>query len=89
MHVVIAGGHGQIALRLAPRLTGAGHTVIGLIRNPDHSHEVQVTGATPVVCDLETATADHLAGHIEGANAVVFAAGAGGRQPGLRVLTET
>lgn len=77
MYVIVAGGHGQIALRLERLLTGAGHTTLGIIRNPDHSHDVHETGATPVVCDLESTTAEHLAGHLEGADAVVFAAGAG------------
>lgn len=77
MHVIVAGGHGQIALRLERLLTGAGHTVAGLIRNPDHSQDLQQAGATPVVCDLEDTAADDLAGHLGGADAVVFAAGAG------------
>src|SRR5947199_327880 len=55
MDVVIAGGHGQIARRLASLLTARGDTVRGLIRNPGHAAAVRATGADPVVCDLEAA----------------------------------
>ncbi|GAA4980905.1 NAD(P)H-binding protein [Pseudonocardia tropica] len=77
MDVVIAGGHGQIALRLSTLLTGQGHTVRSIVRNPDHVDDVAATGASPVVADLETISAADLAGHLTGADAVVFAAGAG------------
>lgn len=77
MDVVIAGGHGQIALRLARVLTDSGHTVGSLVRNPEHTADVQGTGARAVVVDLETASIAEVAGHLDGADAVVFAAGAG------------
>ncbi len=77
MDVVIAGGHGQIALRLSTLLAGQGHTVRSIVRNPDHTDEVAATGASPVVADLEKVSAVDLAGHLTGADAVVFAAGAG------------
>ncbi|HEX2312501.1 MAG TPA: SDR family oxidoreductase [Thermomonospora sp.] len=77
MDVVIAGGHGKIALRLARTLTARGDGVTALIRNPDHADDVRATGARPVVLDLERATADEVAGVLEGADAAVFAAGAG------------
>ncbi|MFP5021133.1 SDR family oxidoreductase [Pseudonocardia phyllosphaerae] len=77
MDVVIAGGHGKIAMRLAARLAGQGHTVRSIVRNPGHTEEVRGTGAEPVVADLEDTTADALAEHLTGADAVVFAAGAG------------
>lgn len=77
MDVVIAGGHGQIALRLSTLLTGQGHTVRSIVRNPDHADDVAATGASPVVADLEKISATDLAGHLTGADAVVFAAGAG------------
>jgi uncharacterized protein YbjT (DUF2867 family) len=73
--VVIAGGHGKIALRLAGLLSERGDRVRGLIRNPDHAGDVQNAGAEPVVCDMERE--DDLAPYVEGADAVVFAAGAG------------
>jgi nucleoside-diphosphate-sugar epimerase len=77
MVVAIAGAHGKIALCLARLLVSGGHGVIGLIRNPDHSAEVGRAGASPVVCDLEQATAEDIAGELGGVDAAVFAAGAG------------
>lgn len=77
MHVVIAGGHGQIGLRLAALLAGRGDTVTGVIRNPDHRDDVERTGASALVLDLESASAADLAAGLAGADAVVFAAGAG------------
>jgi uncharacterized protein YbjT (DUF2867 family) len=75
--VVIAGGHGQVALRLTALLAGRGDVVTGVVRNPDHRADVEGAGGAAAVCDLETATADDLAVHLVGADAVVFAAGAG------------
>jgi len=77
MLVAIAGGHGQIALRLARALAARGDQARSLIRNPDHADDVRATGAEPVVCDLEHVGEDDVARAIEGADAVVFAAGAG------------
>ena len=77
MRVVIAGGHGQIALRLERLLVEQGHEAVGIVRNPDHVADVQATGAEALVLDLESAGVDDLAGHLAGADAVVFAAGAG------------
>ena len=87
MNVAIAGAHGQIALRLARLLTAQGDRVIGLIRNPDHATEVSRTGAAPVLSDLEQASVDEIAGAVEGADAVVFAAGAGSGSGAGRKLT--
>ncbi|GAA1645591.1 SDR family oxidoreductase [Georgenia ruanii] len=77
MRVVIAGGHGKIARILERQLAGRGDEVVGLIRNPDHADDVRAAGAEPVVFDLERDSADELAELIAGADAVVFAAGAG------------
>jgi uncharacterized protein YbjT (DUF2867 family) len=76
MDVVIAGGHGQIALRLARLLAERGDSVRSLIRNPDHADDVSAAGAEPVVFDLEAPEGD-LAAVVRGADAAVFAAGAG------------
>ncbi|MEV0628822.1 SDR family oxidoreductase [Nonomuraea wenchangensis] len=74
MRIIIAGGHGKIALRLAARLREG---AVGLVRNPAHVADVEATGAQAVVCDLETASTEQVAGILRGADAVVFAAGAG------------
>ncbi|MGA4840212.1 SDR family oxidoreductase [Streptomyces sp. G45] len=77
MRIVIAGGHGQIALRLERLLAARGDEVAGIVRNAAHEADVRDAGAEPVLCDLESASVDEVAGHLEGADAVVFAAGAG------------
>lgn len=77
MRVVIAGGHGQIALLLERALTAAGHTAVGLIRKPEQAADVTATGAEAVVLDLESADVDAVATVLAGADAAVFAAGAG------------
>lgn len=77
MRVVIAGGHGKIALLLERLLADRGDVVIGLIRNPAHVDDVRAAGAEPVVLDLEDATVDAVAAELRGVDAVVFAAGAG------------
>jgi uncharacterized protein YbjT (DUF2867 family) len=77
VRVIVVGGHGQIALRLQRILTAGGHPALGIVRNPAHIDDVRASGADAVVCDLEQADLDQVAGLIEGAEAVVFAAGAG------------
>jgi uncharacterized protein YbjT (DUF2867 family) len=75
MDVVVAGGHGQIAMRLLRLLADRGHRARGLVRNPDHVSDLAELGAEGVVCDMESL--DDLSGCCTGADAVVFAAGAG------------
>jgi nucleoside-diphosphate-sugar epimerase len=77
VRIVIAGGHGQIAMRLEKLLTERGDSPVGIIRNPKQAEDLRAVGADPAVCDLESASVDEVASHLEGADAVVFAAGAG------------
>jgi nucleoside-diphosphate-sugar epimerase len=77
VQVVIAGGHGKVGLRLAALLAGRGDVVTGVVRNPDHIADLERTGARAAVLDLESASAGDLAAELAGADAVVFAAGAG------------
>jgi len=75
MDVVVAGGHGQIALRLERLLAARGDSARGLVRNPDHFDDVSAAGAQPVLADLESDI--DVGPVIAGADAIVFAAGAG------------
>ncbi len=77
MDVAIAGGHGKIALRLLGLLISRGDRARGLIRNLDHASEIEAIGATAVGADLENLDPDAIGREIAGADAVVFAAGAG------------
>lgn len=77
MRVVIAGGHGKIALILERLLSARGDEAVGLIRNPDQAADLEAAGAKAVVVDLEQASVTEVADAVRGADAVVFAAGAG------------
>ena len=73
--IVIAGGHGKIALRLAKLLSDSGHEVRALIRNVRHADDVREAGAVAVEADLEVN--EDYSEWVRGADVVVFAAGAG------------
>ena len=77
MRIVIAGAHGQIALRLGRLLDDAGHQVIGIVRNPMHGPDLANAGIETVVLDLEKNSASQLVPVLRGADVVIFAAGAG------------
>ena len=79
MDVVVAGGHGQIALRLLRLLAERGDRARGLIRNPDHAGDLEAAGAEPVICDMEAE--DDLGPWVEGA---VRRGVRGRRRPGQR-----
>lgn len=87
MVVAIAGAHGKIAMRLTGLLVAGGDSVIGLIRNPDHAADLARHGASAVVCDLELRTVEEIGSALAGADAVVFAAGAGPGSGAARKLT--
>ena len=50
---------------------------MGLIRSSKKADLVTSAGAEPLVCDLESASVEEVAEHLRGADATVFAAGAG------------
>jgi uncharacterized protein YbjT (DUF2867 family) len=72
--ILVAGGHGKIGLRLLRLLAADGHRARGLIRSADQSEDLEAVGAEPVVLDLER---DDVTAAARGADAIVFAAGAG------------
>jgi uncharacterized protein YbjT (DUF2867 family) len=74
MNVVIVGGHGKVAMRLLRLLAERGDTGRGVIRNPDQAKDLEAIGATPIVLDIENR---EIGDAVAGADAVVFAAGAG------------
>ncbi|WP_037365068.1 SDR family oxidoreductase [Amycolatopsis orientalis] len=77
MRVVIAGGHGQIALHLEKLLAQRHDAPVGIVRNPSHEADLTAVGAETVVLDLEKSDVDAVAKVLEGADAAVFSAGAG------------
>jgi uncharacterized protein YbjT (DUF2867 family) len=75
MDVLVAGGHGKVAMRLLRLLAADGHRARGLIRKPEQAADLEALGAVAVLGDLEAdASLDE---YVQGADAVVFAAGAG------------
>ncbi|MCM0639562.1 NAD(P)H-binding protein [Cellulomonas wangsupingiae] len=77
MRVVVVGGHGKIARLLAPLLVARGDVVVPLVRKPEHADELAALGTQPALLDIEASDADDFAAVLTGADAVVFAAGAG------------
>ena len=77
MRVVIAGGHGKIALLVERLLVARGDSATALVRDPDHHADVLEAGGIPVHCDLEAADVASVAEYLTGADAALFAAGAG------------
>jgi uncharacterized protein YbjT (DUF2867 family) len=87
MRVVIAGGHGQIARQLEMLLAARGDEPVGIVRNPDHTADLEAIGAQVVVLDLEKASIEEVQRVVTGADAVVFAAGGGPGSGKERKLT--
>ncbi|MGY4645015.1 NAD(P)H-binding protein [Cellulomonas sp. URHB0016] len=77
MRIAIAGGHGKVARLLSRALSDRGDVPVALVRRLEHVEDVEADGAEPVVLDLERANARDVAEAVSGADAVVFAAGAG------------
>ncbi|GAB3810537.1 SDR family oxidoreductase [Tessaracoccus terricola] len=81
MRVIIIGGHGKVALLAAPLLVGVGHKVTSVIRSEDQVADVEATGATALVADIEQLGRDAIGEILRGHDAVVWSAGAGGGNP--------
>lgn len=76
--ITVIGGHGKIALLATPLLLEAGQTVTSIIRNPEHSADIEAVGATPVIADVSALNVDELADVLAGSDVVIWSAGAGG-----------
>ncbi|KAK9718835.1 hypothetical protein K7432_005167 [Basidiobolus ranarum] len=77
--IVIVGGRGKVASRLATLLAKRGDTVHSIVRDPSHKGDIEKLGATPIVESIEDASIDDLAQIFSGNDAVIFSAGAGGK----------
>lgn len=77
MRTVIAGGHGQVGRRLARTLVERGDDVVALVRSAAQITDLTEIGAHVALVDLEQDDAVAVSFELEGADAVVFAAGAG------------
>jgi len=79
--IAVVGGHGKVALHLERLLAARGDEVSGIVRNPEHAADVEATGATAVVADVENLGTGALTALLRGHDAVVWSAGAGGGDP--------
>lgn len=79
--VVILGGHGKVALLTAGTLAKAGFVVDSVIRDAAQAGDVEHASGRPVILNMQSASVDDFAQVFVGAEAVVFAAGAGGKGP--------
>ncbi|BEI80664.1 hypothetical protein CcaverHIS002_0111930 [Cutaneotrichosporon cavernicola] len=80
MHLVIFGGGGKVARHVA-RLRGS-NQVTSVVRNDTHIDDLRALGATPAVLSLEASSAEDIRYLLAEryADAVLFAAGAGGKE---------
>ncbi|KII83703.1 hypothetical protein PLICRDRAFT_119013 [Plicaturopsis crispa FD-325 SS-3] len=76
--IIIVGGHGNVALRLA-RILAPKHDVTSIIRNDEHSADITAVSATPLHLSLEDAPVSSLTEAFQGKDIVYFSAGAGGK----------
>lgn len=79
-NVTIIGGHGKVALLAEPKLVGAGHSVHAVIRNPEQAEEVEKTGASAVILDIQNASTTEIENMLKQTktDVLVWSAGAGG-----------
>ncbi|KAI0315318.1 NAD(P)-binding protein [Amylostereum chailletii] len=80
--VIIVGGHGKVALRLATLLTKTkAHAVTSVIRSQEHIADLKAASPdiTPLLLSLEDASVADFAKAFTGNDVVVFSAGAGGK----------
>lgn len=77
MNVLVAGAHGAVGEHLVRALAARGHAVSAGVRDADQFDAMRKLGAEPVMLDL--ATPEQFDAALSGADAVVFAAGSGGK----------
>jgi nucleoside-diphosphate-sugar epimerase len=63
MKIFVTGGSGFVGSATLDYLHKSGYRVAGMSRNPAHDNAIQLLGATPVRCDLETISENHLLGY--------------------------
>ncbi|MFD9705168.1 NAD-dependent epimerase/dehydratase family protein [Lentzea sp. NPDC059081] len=69
MQILVTGATGYAGRRVSAALARAGHTVLGLTRDPSTAHDLRVDEVTPVEGDL--AKPDTWRAHLDGTDAVV------------------
>ncbi|MFD1714071.1 SDR family oxidoreductase [Amnibacterium flavum] len=75
--IAVIGAHGLVGQNIINLAYSRGADVTGVIRNADHGEDIVRLGGEVTLVDIESASAEELAEHLRGADAVVFSAGAG------------
>jgi uncharacterized protein YbjT (DUF2867 family) len=75
MRITVIGGSGRTGKLIVEQLLAAGHQVVATIRNPRHMAELVKLGAETQLVDLDKSDFDTIVTAMQGADAVVFAAG--------------
>lgn len=79
MKVFIIGIAGGVGRRVAAQLAEAGDEPTGLVRRPEQAASLTAKGIRTAPGDLVAMSVDELAAAMRGCDAIVFTAGAGGR----------
>lgn len=77
--IIVIGGHGKVARLLADELAGTDRHLVSVIRHPEQAEDIRQAGAEPLVADVTSMTPQQLDALVDGADAVVWSAGNGGR----------
>lgn len=80
MKVFIVGIAGGVGRRVAEQLAEAGDEPTGIVRRPEQAEALAEGGIQTVLGDLVEMSVDELAAAMRGCDAVVFSAGAGGKE---------
>ncbi|MDG0842066.1 SDR family oxidoreductase [Staphylococcus equorum] len=78
MKVGIIGAHGNIGLRLGTILTDLGVETVGFIRKEEQASKLESMGVKPEFADIIDTPVDEYSKLLQGIDALVFSAGAGG-----------
>jgi uncharacterized protein YbjT (DUF2867 family) len=79
MRVVIVGATGGVGRRVAKQLLADGHQVTAIVRNAGRVAGLEGLGAAVRIADVVKDSVETLADAMQGSDAVLFTAGAGGR----------
>jgi uncharacterized protein YbjT (DUF2867 family) len=77
MKVLVAGAHGKVGRHVVRLLAEDGHDARAMIRSDEQADEIRTLGGSPVIADLESDDSSAISRAVEGADAIVFSAGAG------------
>jgi len=81
MKIALVGAHGKVGRLLVPILVDHGASVSGVVRSEEQLPLVRRLGGEPLLLDVEQSSTDEIAAALEGFDAVVWSAGAGGGNP--------